>query len=46
MLAGLIMLSVVLLSMGVVYPLCAILVYPIYRAVTGDHDFFQYLKNL
>jgi hypothetical protein len=32
--------------LGVGYPLVAILIYPIYRLITGDKDFRKYLRDL
>lgn len=46
MLTAMMFLSGMFLFLGVGYPILAILAFPIYRAVTGDRDFFQYLKNL
>lgn len=34
------------LLFGIGYPVAAVIVYPIYRLITGDSDFFQYLRNL
>ena len=34
------------LILGGVYPLVAILLFPIYSLATGDKDFFQYLREL
>lgn len=31
---------------GVVYPMCAIIAYPIYIAFGGKQKFFDYMKNL
>ena len=32
--------------LGVVYPICAIIVYPFYVAFGGKQKFFDYMKNL
>lgn len=32
--------------LGVVYPLCAIIVYPFYVAFGGKQKFLDYMKNL
>lgn len=34
------------LILGGVYPLVAILLFPIYSLVTGDKNFFRYLREL
>jgi hypothetical protein len=31
---------------GVVYPVVAILAFPIYSRITGDKDFRSYIRNL
>lgn len=31
---------------GVVYPLCSILIYPFYRIFGGKQKFFDYLRDL
>ena len=34
------------LLLGVVYPICAIIVYPLYVAFGGEQKFFDYMKKL
>lgn len=46
MLTLLVTMTIILFALGVVYPVGAILVFPIYSRITGDRDFFRYLKNL
>lgn len=31
---------------GVVYPLCSILIYPLYRILGGKQKLYDYLRNL
>ena len=31
---------------GVVYPVCTILIYPIYRLLGGNMNFFEYVRSL
>lgn len=34
------------LILGVVYPICAIIVYPFYRMLGGKKSFFDYMRSL
>lgn len=46
MLTLLLVIGGMLLMLGVVYPVVAILAFPIYSRITGDRDFRSYIRNL
>lgn len=46
MLEFLIVISATCFAFGVIYPLCAIIIYPIYRFFGGKYGLRDYIKSL